>query len=115
MNLKVVLAKIEKNKIMEFFKPYTYTKKERLKLTQMAETMIVVLERNKIHYEDQLFCIEKAKHLIVQRRKYKVKAEISKLKSKIKISSLDLRSSILKEMELGLKEKENEYLILSKK
>ncbi len=94
---------------------YTYTKRERDKLTQMAETIIVLLERNNIHYEDQLFCIEKAKHLIVQRRKYKVKAEISKLKSKIKISSGTLRSSILKEMELELKEKENEYLILNKK
>lgn len=93
----------------------TYTKRERDKLTQMAENIIVLLEKNKIHYDEQIVSIDKAKHLIMQRQKYKVKAEISKLKLKINKSEGILRGSILEELESDLRKKEAEYLILNTK
>ena len=85
---------------------------ESREINRKAEMIITLLKNNGLSTEEMLKVIERAKVLIIQRKKYKLKAEIEKMESRLHKIRNEVSNKIVLEYEaniLSLKKELKKY------
>lgn len=85
---------------------------ETREINRKAEMIITLLKNNGLSTEEMLKVIERAKVLIIQRKKYKLKAEIEKMESRLHKIRNEVSNKIVLEYEaniLSLKKELKKY------